>query len=177
MIVEKIRAVCAAFITKISVAPMVIVFFLVCMTTVDVVIRKLSPYNIRGSLELTEMGMVIIIWISISFFQIGKGHIRVTMFLDKMPKWLNLFWDMFAHVLASLIMAYCIYGGIQRVQSDVNRDLRSTVLLIPQFPFSTIMVIGEILFLVLLVLDTILTVVNFRRKHMTTEEALKAIES
>ena len=177
MIFEKIRAVCAGFISKISVAPMVIVFFLVCMTTVDVIIRKLSPYNIRGSLELTEMGMVIIIWISISFFQVSKGHIRVTMFLDKMPKYLRLFWDMFAHVLASVIMALCVYAGVGRVQSDINRDLRSTVLLIPQFPFAIMMVIGEVLFLVLLVLDTILTIVNFRKKELTTEEALEALES
>ena len=166
MIVTKIRAVCAYFIAKISTASMVIVFFLVCMTTVDVIIRKLSPFNIRGSLELTEMGMVIIIWFSVSYFQIGKGHIRVTMFIEKMPKKLWFFWELFAHVFGSVVIAFCIYAGTQRVQSDINRDLRSTVLLIPQFPFTIIMVIGECLFFILLVLDTILTALNFCKKDV-----------
>jgi len=161
MVLTKIRDLFAFFIGKLSIIAAVVVFFLACLTTVDVILRKISPYNIHGSFELTEMGMVVTVWIAISYFMIFKGHIRVTVFIEMMPKKLLLFWEIFAHVVGVVIVAIMVYAGIDRVQADIRRDLRSTVLLIPQFPFAIIMVIGEILFLSLFVIDTAICVRNF----------------
>lgn len=140
---------------------MVVIFAMVCMTTIDVVMRKISSLNIMGSYELTEMGMLVAIWIAIGYYQIIKGHIRVTMFIDMMPKRARMFMDIVAYGIGAVLMIFCIYGGILRVMSDISRNLCTAVLYIPQFPFSIIMVIGECLFFLLLLIDCITAIVDF----------------
>jgi len=170
MLLTKFRDLFARFVTKLSTIAAVVVFFLACLTTADVILRKVSVFNIHGSFELTEMGMIVVVWIAISYFQIGKGHIRVTIFTEMMPRKLYLFWEIFAHVFGMVLLAFMVYGGIQRVQSDIGRNLRSTVLLIPQYPFAIVMVIGEIMFLTLFAVDAVQCVITFVKDFKRTAE-------
>jgi len=165
----KIRDAVGSFLGKLSYASMVIVFFLVCMTTVDVIIRKLTPLNIMGSYELTEMGMVIILWIAIAYYQVFKGHIRVTMLVEKFPEKVRLFLEILVHLFGAVIMAFCFYAGVLRVQADLAKQLSTAVLHIPQFPFSIVMVIGEALFCLMLLIDAIIAAQVFAKSFKKSE--------
>ncbi|MBQ9980017.1 MAG: TRAP transporter small permease [Oscillospiraceae bacterium] len=157
---QKVRNAISFISDKLSYVAMVVIFALTCMTTVDVVMRKVSSSNIVGSYEITELGMLVAIWIAIGFYQISKGHIRVTMFIDKMPPRGRMAMEILCNLIGTVMMALCIYGGILRVGSDVAKELATTVLHIPQAPFTVIMVIGEVIFFLLLLVDLIVSVID-----------------
>ena len=166
----KIRTYLGSFIGKLTYIAMAITLFLVFMTTLDVVLRKVSNYSFLGSYELTEMGMIIILWIAIAYYQVSKGHIRVTMLIDMMPKRLQIFMDIFANLLGAVLLALCVYAGILRTMANISKDLRTSVLLLPQYPFSTFMVIGQLLFFLLLLIDAIMAVTDFVKYRKPVEE-------
>ena len=174
MVLTKFRELLARVVGRLSIIAAVVLFFMTCLTTGDVVLSKLTHYNILGSYELTEMAMIVSIWIAISYFMVFRGHIRVTFFTDLMPKKMSLFWEIFTHLFGTVVLGFMIYAGVQRVQSDFGRDLRSTVLLIPTFPLAIMMVVGEIMFFILFATDTIISVLTFVQAWKPNKEPVQA---
>ena len=83
---KKIHSALSTFTRYISWAGLAATFFLMVVTTIDVILRKL-PINasITGSYDMTEMGMVVIVFFGIAYFQSEHGHVRVEMFVEKFP--------------------------------------------------------------------------------------------
>ncbi len=52
---------------------MAITFVLVWITTIDVILRKVSNFSILGSYELTEIGLVILISLVLPALQVDRG--------------------------------------------------------------------------------------------------------
>ena len=78
---EKIQISIENFFNSTSAA---IVGFMMCLTTVDVILRYVFNSPIPGVYTLCEMLMVGIVYLAIAYVQQKKGHVRVDVFIDRL---------------------------------------------------------------------------------------------
>lgn len=141
---------------KLAYIAMAMTFILMCITTVDVVMRKVSTSSILGSYEMTEMGLVLIIALAVPYLQVAKGHVRVDIFVNKFPKRLQLFVDGLTLLASSVVMAIMVYALYLQAGSYVVSGANTSVIHIPYAPFVYSMVVGYGLYTILLFIDGII---------------------
>ena len=61
----------------------VVLFIMMLMTMADVFLRKFSNLSILGTVELTELMMIVIVFCSLAECQAGDGHIKVDLVLKR----------------------------------------------------------------------------------------------
>jgi TRAP-type C4-dicarboxylate transport system permease small subunit len=144
--VAKFSKVIDMLTAKVAYAAIWACFFLMVMTAVHVILRKFSTISIPGAMELTELSLVVIVFCAIGYLQSQNGHVRVDMFVNKFPVRARQFVS-FVILLASAVTLYIMfYAGILQVQSQLSMMTKTTVLLIPIWPFVVIMTIGLIFY-------------------------------
>lgn len=132
------------------------VFFIMIVTTLDVVLRKVSDYSILGSYELTELSMVIMVFFGIASYQVKDGHIRVDFIINRLPKRLCMLLEGLALLMETAFTALMTWAGFSAALQIKSRGTSTGILHIVQWPFYLIMTIGLALFLILLAFDTII---------------------
>lgn len=169
---RKAREAVGNIIDKISYAGYAVIFFIMIMTTVDVILRKVSKFSIVGSFELTEMGMIIIVFLGIAAFQVVKGHVRVDMFVTKFPGRSQLITNTIVLLVECVAVGFLAYGNFEKMIANGAKGITTSNLLIPTWPFCGIMLIGTILFLVLLILDFIISIIDIIEYRKPTPEEI-----
>lgn len=135
---------------------MAITFILVWITTVDVILRKVSSHSILGSYELTEIGMVVLIFFGIAALQVDKGHVRVDMFVNKFPGRAKYIAEAVVLLVETAVVTEMTICAFNKILDNYDKGVATSVLLIPTYPFCAFMCIGLGLFALMLLLDTIL---------------------
>jgi TRAP-type C4-dicarboxylate transport system permease small subunit len=139
---------------------MAITFVLVWITTIDVVLRKVSNFSILGSYELTEIGMVILIFLGIAALQVDRGHVRVDMFVNKFPGRAKYITEAVVLLVETAVMTGMTICAFLKIFDNYHKGISTSVLLIPTYPFVAFMCFGLGLFSLLLLLDTVLTCID-----------------
>lgn len=136
-------------------------FFTMIITTLDVIIRKISTLNIKGSYELTELAMVVVVFLGIASLQAKDGHVKVDMLVMKLPPRLQ-------HLLLSTILfiefimySAMSYSSIIKCIEYFNKPVYTAVLKFSYVPFYFIMIIGLVCFSILLLFDSIIQLIGF----------------
>lgn len=154
---KKIHSALSTFTRYISWAGLAATFFLMVITTIDVILRKL-PINasIVGSYDMTEMGMVVIVFFGIAYFQSEHGHVRVEMFVEKFPYTVRCIVEGVVNLVEAVFGALMCYAAFQQISTLFERGTGTSVLRIPHWPFAVFMTIGLLIFTIFLVLDGIM---------------------
>lgn len=113
----------------------VVLFSMMLLTFADVAGRFLLNKPINGSLEITEFMMGLIVAFAIAFTAFRKGHIRVDIIMQYVPRKVNLWMDIFAYLLSSVFYIFISWQTWLNGVSVMKSKLTSAVLLIPSFPF------------------------------------------
>ena len=131
-----------------------IVFILMLMTTLDVFLRKTrTGLSVKGSYELTEMGMVVVVFLGIAALQMKNGHVHVDMFVRLFPARFRRFYMGTVMVIETFIGGVMTVGAYQKCQSLVEQAVVTSVLKVPHLPFAVFMVVGLALFTVAMALQ------------------------
>jgi len=140
-------------IRKLSLGVSVVgMFFLIpmmLMTSVDVVGRALWARPLPGVVELSSYMLAIFILLGVAFTQQAKGHVRVSMLLDRLPERARLVVNVVTTLFSLFIMALLAWQGwvVGMEEKAVSDMLR-----IPQMPFKLLVAVaGSLLCLELLV--------------------------
>ena len=154
---KKIHSALSRFTKYISWAGLAATFFLMIVTTVDVILRKL-PINasVKGSYDMTEMGMVVIVFFGIAYFQSEHGHVRVEMFVEKFPHTLRCIVEGIVNLVEAVFGALMCYAAFQQISTLYARGVSTSVAHIPHWPFAIFMTVGLLLFTIFLVLAGIM---------------------
>ena len=154
---KKIHSALTQFTKYISWAGLAATFFLMVVTTVDVILRKL-PVNasVKGSYDMTEMGMVVIVFFGIAYFQSEHGHVRVEMFVEKFPHTVRCIVEGIVNLVEAVFGGLMCYAAFQQISTLYERGVSTSVAHIPHWPFAVFMTIGLLLFTIFLVLDGIM---------------------
>lgn len=161
--VKKLHSVLSSFTKHISWAGLAATFFLMIVTTVDVILRAIAKnvgnglsLSVKGSYDMTEMGMVVIVFFGIAYFQSEHGHVRVEMFVEKFPYVVRCILEGVVNFVEAIFGALMCYAAFQQISTLYTRGNGTSVIHIPHWPFAVFMTIGLLLFTIFLVLDGIM---------------------
>ena len=120
----------------------VTVFALMCLTVTDILMRKFLNQSILGTVELTELMMVVIVFFTLGFSEMKDAHIKVDIFTSKLKRPTQTLLDVITQFLAFLLFAFMTVSVLrhalvmQRV-GEVTQDLW-----IPKYPFLYLTALG-----------------------------------
>lgn len=166
---DKVRKNIGKIIDILSAIGMGVTFILMIVTAADTILRKAFSVALLGSLEITEMGMVILIFFGIASNQVSKGHVSVDMFIDLFPRKLRHLSDTIVLSIEVIVMGLMTYAAFQQSLSYFDKSLTTDVLHIPVWPFAILMSLGLFLFTVMLLLDAIISAVSINKRDLTDE--------
>ncbi len=127
-----------------------ILMLLMLGTVADVALRYIFNAPFRGSLEITEFAMALIVWLSMAYCGWSGGHIAV----DLLDRWLDRPGLAWLPALLSLVgAALFMFMAVQIVFETLDTlSKMSNMMRIPHYPFKLAVAFGAALFsLVLLV--------------------------
>jgi len=127
---------------------MMLLIPMMLLTSSEVVGRAVWSRPIPGSLELSSYMLAAFILLGLAYTQQVKGHVRVTMFISKLPDRWGLLLDVVTTLLSLFIIALMAWQGwVEGIKERTVSDM----LRIPQFPFRLLVSVGGLfLFLELL---------------------------
>lgn len=157
--VKKIRAVFSRIVGGINYLGLASCFVMVFVVAFDVILRKLSnaSVSIKGSNEFAAYFMVVIVMLAIPTLRITKGHVHVSMFVDKFPPRFRLFWMGGVQIIELVVFAMLTYGGVLKLQNFLSTGTTTDVLNMPKWPFALVCLIGFAEMTVFMLLDTVQT--------------------
>ncbi|MFQ5829275.1 MAG: TRAP transporter small permease [Candidatus Methylomirabilia bacterium] len=134
------------------------------ITTVSVIGRKWFNSPIPDDLVMSEMLMVFVVFLPLSYVQLHREHVFVTLFTDWMPRAAQL-----ALETLGLLVGFAIFGvltaatftdfyGAWSVGAYVDGPLE-----LPEWPSRFVVFLGVLVFSVRLFVDLIAAIVSLRR--------------
>ena len=132
-------------------------FVMVVIVAVDVILRKATGGALRidGSNEVTALSMVVVCSLWIPALQLKRGHIWVTLFVDKFPYRFRCFWLFGITAIETAVIAMLVIGSYRRVIDLLSTGRQSDVLGLPWWLFAVVVLIAFIEYFVISLIDTI----------------------
>lgn len=122
------------------------------LTASDVTLRYIFNRPILGSLDLTEYMMAIVVSFSLAYCALEKGHVKVDIIVSNFPRRVQAIFDCFTNLFSLFLLILITWQSLANMWLLYKSGLKSTVLLIPRFPFAGLVFLGCAFFtLVLLV--------------------------
>ncbi len=130
---------------------MAITFILMCMTIIDVVMRYFFHSGFKGNIELTEIGIALIVFLGLSFTQYVGGHVHVDIFVNMIKNLRVRFcWNGIVRIITAVFSAFVTYAVFLRAPGE--RTVTG-VLKVPLGPVMYIVAIGMAFFTLVLFMD------------------------
>ncbi|MEW6667178.1 MAG: TRAP transporter large permease subunit [Thermodesulfobacteriota bacterium] len=122
-----------------------ILALMVLLITADVVLRYAFNRPIKGSYEVVELMLVVIVYLGLAFVQIKKAHISVNMVTDKLsPRAVSIL-ESATYLLCLGIFVLITWQCAVKAEVLRSDGTTSDLLLIPNYPFMWVVVFGSAL--------------------------------
>lgn len=131
------------------------VFIGVIFVVVDVVMRYLFDYPIPGDYDITQLWLSVIVFSSLAYVQVEKGHIGVNMALKAMPPKVALSLFGVGTLIGSFTCGMCAFSCYKLAARALARNMVSMMANIPLFPFEYFEAICMALLCIVMLLDAI----------------------
>jgi len=143
---------------------MIFLVFLMLLITFDVIFRYTMNRPIRGANELSELVMVLAVFLAIAYTQYMKSHIKVDILYIKFPQKVQDSASIFINLLCLGVCVLIVYQSIQYqiLLWDINRA--SLILKIPIAPFQLVLILGFTMFSLVFLLDLIHSILRVTNK-------------
>ena len=147
---ERVYRAYGRLVTWFAVIAGTVTFSIMWLIDANVLTRKFFNAPVQGSFELTEAGLVLIVFLSLAYTQYKRGHIRVTLLTRHLP--LGLQHGLYIFVL----FAWCTYAAYTNaIRSYGMNEQEWGVIQLPIWPLKTSIVIGTALISIQYLLDSI----------------------
>ena len=150
------------FCKYLSAAGMVIFMIMVALTFADVFLRYFFNNSLNGTVEVTELFMVIVVFSSVAYTQWTRNHVVMDVLTASMkPRWQNL-WACVTTFWSMVVMALCIWTSVRYGQKTSSI---TGILLIPLEPFIYFVAFGFFTLLLTLCWDFIRALARISREN------------
>lgn len=157
------------FCRRFSTVGMVIFMVMVCMTFFDVFMRYLFNRSFNGTVEVTELLMVTVVFSSMAYAQWTKSHVIMDVLTAKLSERHQTLLGMVTNVWSVAAVAAAVYATCQYA----SRTTSSTGILgLPIWPFIYLTAFGLGLLVLTLAQETALTLVRMHRGMSPREKVL-----
>jgi len=134
------------------------VIAMMLLTVANVIATKVFNTNILGSIEITELLMVICVFFSIANTEVDEGHISVDLLVKKLkPKkqaiLLVVTQGLCAVLFACISWSSLVHAIEKQEMGEVTMDL-----LLPLYPYAYVTALGCFLLCLVLIIKTIIAI-------------------
>jgi tripartite ATP-independent transporter DctM subunit len=131
----------------------VVLALMMLLITVDVVLRYFLNRPIKGSYELVEFMLVLLVYLGLAYTQTKKGHVSVTLFTAKLPLGQVSVIRSATYLLCLAIFGIISWRCVLQAETLRASETASGVLFIPNFPFMWVVALGSVLLFVIFLID------------------------
>ena len=122
---------------------MVSMFILMCLTTVNTIMRKIYFVGgIKDAFDMTAMLLVLIVFCAMAFLESGKGHVRVGMLFLVLPNLPKKIVEAFWYLISSGILFLFTLSLYNNIWSTYASRAASQVFAIPWWPFAVVITVA-----------------------------------
>jgi len=161
------------FLDKITVYPSrllrdiggITLFILVIMTAIDVGGRYLFSKPLPATYELTQLMFCLVIFSGMSWLAIQKGHIKINLFLKKLPLNTKEILYFITGLLSLIICIIISWQAVEQAITILHDNAKTFIWRIPLFPFEFLIALTMALFAIILLGNIIKSLVNVVKKE------------
>lgn len=135
-------------------ASIVFLFIMMLLVNIDVFGRYLFNRPVTGNVELTEMIMVFIVYLGMAYTHREKGHVRVEVFVDKLPKGILSNINNYISLLLSLFInvMVMVYSFQQSITTYHDKAV-SIYLSIAMWPLPLVVSLGSLILCIRIIIE------------------------
>lgn len=130
-------------------------FLLVPFITVDVIMRYFFNRPLLGSIEISEIGMAMLLFLCMGYVTRLRGHFKVDVVASRLPVHSQVILDRVGYVIGIVVCAVIVYQGIKTGVQMFYRSETTPLLSIPRYPFRLLLPLGGFLCCIELILQFI----------------------
>ena len=149
---NKVKSIIQKVTRATAYAGMVLLVPMMLLTSLDVVTSKFWDNPISGSMELSSFMLSVFILLGVAYTHQVRGHVRVTMFTDRLPEKYSEILNIFTTILTLFIVCIVIWQGI--IVAFEAHDV-SDMLRIPSLPFRLLVSVAAVLLALELLFDLV----------------------
>ena len=117
-------------------------FLIMILTVADVFMRKVFNNSIIGTVEVTELMMIITIFLALARAEELDANVKVDLILSRFSPKIQALFDIFTQLICMVLFVVATFSGLtyasmMRTSGEVSQDL-----LIPIWPFVYVIAIG-----------------------------------
>ncbi len=159
--IEKIVEVITRCLNWVAAAALIAVMVIVCANVIG---RGFFERPVKGTVEVVALlGGIIIAW-AISYTQMIKGHIRIDLFMERLPQKSQHIIDTIMYLLSIGLFSIISWQTILFARSLNETGELSEVLKWPISPFAYVVAIGCIALTVVLIIDFSKSIIKVIKK-------------
>ncbi|MBW2029320.1 MAG: TRAP transporter large permease subunit [Deltaproteobacteria bacterium] len=133
----------------------VILASMVLLITSDVVLRYFFNRPIKGSYELVEFMMVILVYLGLAYTQTRKAHVAINLLTVKLSKGRLAVTSSATNFLCTVIFSIITWRCALQAEALRSSGTSSDTLFIPNYPFMWVVVFGSVVLSLIFLKDTI----------------------
>ena len=115
---------------------------MVMLTVADVFLRYVLNRPILGSYELTEFMMAVLVFSTIGYTMVVKGHVVVDLVFTKLPQRIKDILECITSFIAFILFAVVAWRNVMQADTAWGRNDVTAELFIPISPFILFVAIG-----------------------------------
>jgi len=152
---EKIVNLVTRWLNWMGAAALIVVMVIVCANVIG---RGFFEKPVKGTVDIVGLlGAIIIAW-AIAYTQVLKGHIRIELFVKRLPPRIQYIADSIIDLIGFALFAVISWQTILFARANFEIGELSEVLKIPIAPFACVVAIGCIALTLVLLLDLLKSV-------------------
>lgn len=145
------------------------------LTAADIVGRGVFNNPIRGTYELTQYMLAVIVLLGIGYVQQTDHLIRVTVFAAKLHPRAQFFISAIFNVVAIVFFALVVWQGFTESLGSLRLKKASDILHIPAYPFELLIPVGALLIAVEFLITLIYRIRDYKKGIFVKETAAKEV--
>jgi TRAP-type C4-dicarboxylate transport system permease small subunit len=126
------------------------------MTVVDIVGRNAFRAPFRGTVELTSMILVVVVFLAVAHSEDMGDHITIDLVYERVGRRAKVFLDIFSDLFTVVVMALVSYRLYHFVLRNQQTGAETPVLDIPLWPFVLVGSIGAAFYVIATVMRVVL---------------------
>jgi len=147
-----------------NIAGVSVLVMMMLLVTMDVLLRYGVNRPVKGSFELIEFMMAIVLCLGMAYTGVGKGHVSVELLVSRFSPRAQAFIDSFNWLVSLSLFFLISWKSVEQAQVLKATHLTSSVLYIPVFPFVLVVAFGSGLLCLVFLVNFIDSVSRVRRK-------------
>lgn len=119
-----------------------VLFCMMLLTVSDVLCRKLLSKSILGTVEITEMMMIVTVFFSLAQTELLNGHIKVDLVLSRLTPKAQACFDLFTQLCCALLFGAITVSTLRHASGMRDSGEVTLDLLMPVWPFVYVVALG-----------------------------------